>query len=159
MTATKSNVDRAYIRALKYDYLGEVSTEANFRLQSYLTFQPEVAAKAREFADLEAATRELIGAELARHGVRMGRCLWLRWLTYSMLIIIKIIIPTYLWVFLIYRSTIHALKLYESQRARWGTINPEFFERLVDHEVKQHDWARDYLSRRRKGTRGQGSGA
>src|SRR5205814_5427638 len=105
-------VDRAFIRALKFDYLGEVSTEANFRLQSWLTRSPEVAAKAQEFADLEAETREMIGQELARHGVRMGRCLWLRWSSYILLVPIKLVMPTRLWVHLIYRSTLHALSLY-----------------------------------------------
>jgi hypothetical protein len=137
--------DQAFIRALKFDYMGEVSTEVNFRLQSFLTRQPEVAAKAREFADLEAETRELIGLELAKYGVKMGRCLWLRWLSYVLLIPIKLVLPTRLWVHLIYRSTLHALNLYESQRSRWGYISPEFFSRLIDHELKQRDWAREYL--------------
>lgn len=141
-------MDRAYIRALKFDYLGEVSTEANFRLQAFLERHPEVAAKADEFASLEAETREMIGRELARHGVRMGRCLWLKWLSYVLLFPIKILLPTRLWVHLIHRSTLHALKLYEAQRSRWESVNPEFFERLIEHEVKQRDWAAEYLERR-----------
>ncbi len=140
------NVDRAFIRALKYDYLGEVSTEVNFRLQSYLTFKPEVAAKALEFAQLEADTRDLIAKELAKYDVKMGKCLWLKVISYVLLFPIKLVIPTNLWVHLIYRSTLHALKLYESQQQRWGALSPEFFARLVDHEVKQRDWARNYLN-------------
>jgi hypothetical protein len=145
----KPTVDRAYLRALKYDYLGEVSTEVNFRLQSYFTRETEVAAKAKEFAELEASTRQMIGEELARFGVKMGRCQWLRILSFILLIPIKLILPTRLWVYLIYHSTIHALKLYREQEKRWGQINPEFFRLLVDHEVKQHDWAETYLQRRR----------
>src|SRR5262249_39641241 len=141
-------MNRAYIRALKFDYFGEVSTEANFRLQALLERRPEVAAKAEEFAALEAETRETIGRELARHGVRMGRCLWLKWISYVLLFPIKLVLPTRLWVYLIYRSTLHALKLYESQRARWESLNPEFFAGLIEHEVKQRDWAFDYLERR-----------
>lgn len=140
-------VDRAFIRALKYDYLGEVSTEINFRLQAKLTSQKEVAAKALEFAQLEADTRELIAKELAKYGVKMGRCLWLQVTSYVLLLPIKLILPTKLWVHLIYRSTLHALKLYESQQSRWGAINPEFFARLVDHEIKQRDWAKNYLAK------------
>lgn len=142
--------DRAFIRALKYDYLGEVSTEVNFRLQAALTWQPEVAAKAREFAQLEADTRLLIGQELAKYGIKMGRCLWLRYLSFLLLLPIKLIMPTNLWVRLIYRSTLHALKLYESQRDQWGALSPTFFAQLVDHEVKQRDWAKDYLQRLKK---------
>ncbi len=142
-------VDRAFIRALKYDYLGEVSTEVNFLLQSYLTFNPEIAQKALEFAQLEADTRKMIGIELAKYGVKMGPCLWLKILSFVLLIPIKLILPTQLWVHLIYRSTLHALKLYESQQQRWGAINPKFFDRLVDHEVKQRDWARDYLAKKK----------
>lgn len=142
-------VDPAFIRALKIDYLGEVSTEVNFRLQSYLTLNPEVAKKALEFAQLEKDTREMIGKELARHGVKMGQCLWLKVLSFIMLIPIKLVLPTKIWVHLIYRSTLHALKLYESQQEKWGKINPEFFVRLVDHEIKQRDWARDYLQRKK----------
>ncbi|MBI4853832.1 MAG: hypothetical protein HY819_18715 [Acidobacteria bacterium] len=138
-------IDPAFIRALKVDYLGEVSTEVNFRLQSYLTFNAEVAKKALEFAELEASTRDMIGKELAKYGVRMGKCLWLKTISFILLIPIKLVLPTKLWVHLIYRSTLHALKLYESQQEKWGSINPEFFARLVDHEVKQRDWARDYL--------------
>lgn len=143
------NIDRAFIRALRYDYLGEVSTEVNFRLQSYLTSKPEVAAKALEFAQLEADTRNLIGKELAKYGVKMGQCLWLKVISYALLLPIKLIMPTNLWVHLIYRSTLHALKLYESQQKRWGAINPDFFARLVDHEVKQRDWARDYINKKK----------
>src|SRR5689334_1838290 len=142
-------VDRAFIRALKYDYLGEVSTEVNFRLQSYLTFNSEIAKKALEFAQLEADTREMIGKELAKYGIKMGKCLWLKIISFILLLPIKLILPSQLWVHLIYRSTLHALKLYESQQQKWGSINPEFFARLVDHEVKQRDWARDYLSRKK----------
>lgn len=150
-TDTTTAVDPGYIRALKYDYLGEVSTEVNFRLQAKFTFNPEVAKKVLEFADLEAETRELIGRELARYGVKMGSCAWMRWLTYLLLLIvpIKLIMPTRLWVFLIYRSTLHALELYESQQRRWGALSPEFFERLVAHEVVQRDWAYNYLYGRR----------
>ncbi len=140
-----AKVDRAFIRALKFNYLGEVSTEINFRLQAWLTLQTEVAAKAREFALLEAATRELIGRELTRHGVHMGRCLWLRGLSYLLLFPIKLIIPTRLWVYLLYRSTVHALKLYQYQSRRWGDLNPEFFAQLLAHEEVQYQWARDYL--------------
>ncbi|MBL8148368.1 MAG: hypothetical protein JNN15_00390 [Blastocatellia bacterium] len=147
MKITKQKVDPAFIRALKFDYLGEVSTEVNFRLQSLVTYNKEVAAKAKEFADLEAATRQLIGNELERHGVKMGKCLWLRVISYILLLPIKLILPTRLWVHLIYRSTLHALKLYQSQRAKWETINPEFFERLIDHEIKQRDWAEAYLKK------------
>ncbi|MEW6732085.1 MAG: hypothetical protein AB1489_12225 [Acidobacteriota bacterium] len=147
MVTTKP-IDRAFIRALKFDYLGEVSTEVNFRLQAWVTRQPEVAAKAREFADLEAETRELIGVELAKYGVHMGSCRWLRWLSYLLLVPIKLILPTRLWVYLIYRSTLQALHLYQSQQDRWGQLSPQFFARLVDHEVRQRDWARDYLARR-----------
>ena len=139
--------DPAYIRALRFDYLGEVSTEANFRLQAWLTFDRSVRAKALEFADLEASTRELIGQELAKHGVRMGRHLWLRWLSYVLLFPIKLVLPTRLWVWLIYRSTLHALALYEKLAKRWGPGSPEFFARLVEHEVRQRDWARAYLGR------------
>ena len=145
---TISSIDRAFIRALKFDYLGEVSTEVNFRLQARLTLQPEVAAKAREFADLEAETRELIGEELARHGIKMGRCLWLRWLSFVLLIPIKLLMPTRLWVHLIHRSTLHALKIYKSQQERWGHLNPVFFDRLIAHELKQRDWAQEYLEKR-----------
>jgi hypothetical protein len=142
------DVDPAFIRALKVDYLGEVSTEVNFRLQSYLTFNKEVSKKALEFAELEASTRQMIGKELAKYGVKMGNCLWLKVLSFILLIPIKLILPTNLWVHLIYRSTLHALKLYKSQEEKWGKINPEFFARLVDHEVKQRDWAKDYLERK-----------
>jgi hypothetical protein len=135
----------AFIRALRFDYLGEVSTEANFRLQSWLTFDRSVRAKARELADLEAETRELIASELAKHGVRMGRHLWLKWLSYVLLFPIKLVMPTRLWVFLIHRSTLHALALYEKQALRWGAESPEFFARLVDHEVRQRDWAAAYI--------------
>lgn len=149
-----NNVDRAFIRALKYDYYGEVVTEVTFRIQSYITFNTEVAAKAREFADLEASTRQMIGVELERHGIKMGRCLWLQWLIFMLLIIvpIKLLIPTRLWVYLIHRSTLSAMDLYTSQQKRWSHINPEFFDRLVDHEVKQRDWAADYLARCRSGS-------
>jgi hypothetical protein len=145
----KPEVNRAYLRALKYDYLGEVSTEVNFRLQAYFTREIEVAAKAKEFADLEASTRQLIGAELARFGVKMGNCQWLRIITFVLLIPIKLVLPTRIWVRLIYHSTIHALKLYREQERRWGAINPEFFRLLVEHEIKQHDWAQSYLQSRR----------
>jgi len=142
---------RAYVRALKFDYLGEVSTEANFRLQGWLTWDREVRAKAFELADLEASTRELIEAELARHGVTVWRHRWLAWLTYVLLLPLKLLVPTALWVRLIHRSTLHALALYESQRARFGALSPEFFERLVAHEVVQRDWAAGWLARRRGG--------
>lgn len=142
------DIDPAFIRALKIDYLGEVSTEVNFRLQSYLTFNKEVSKKALEFAELEATTRQMIGKELAKYGVKMGKCLWLKVLSFILLIPIKLILPTHIWVHLIYRSTLHALKLYKSQEEKWGHINPEFFARLVDHEVKQRDWAKNYLERK-----------
>ena len=147
------NVDRSFIWALKYDYIGELLTEVNFRVQSYLTPQKDVAEKALEFAQLEADTRELISKELLNYGVKMRRFLWLQSLVQILagilLLPLKLVVPTRLWVRFIYRSTLHALKLYESQQQRWGYISPEFFARLVDHEVKQRDWARDYLARKK----------
>jgi hypothetical protein len=140
---------RGFIRALRFDYFGEVSTEANFRLQAWLTFRDaEVRAKAHELADLEASTRELIRVELERHGVRIGRHRWLAWMTFVLLFPLKLLVPTSLWVRIVHRSTLHALTLYESQRARFGPLAPEFFEKLVAHEVVQRDWARAWLDRR-----------
>jgi hypothetical protein len=141
---------KAFVRALRFDHLGEVSTEANFRLQAILTFDREVRAKAHDLADLEARTRDLIAAELALHGVRVGRHLWLKWLSFLLLFPVKLVIPTPIWVRLIYRSTLHALELYESQRARFGPLgSPGFWEKLVAHEVEQRDWAKGWIERRR----------
>ena len=114
----------AFIRALRFDYLGEVSTEANFRLQSWLTFYRSVRVKARELADLEAATREPSPLELAKHGVRMGRHLWLKWLSYVLLFPIKVVMPTRLWVRLIHRSTLHALALLPEAGGALGSREP-----------------------------------
>ena len=61
-TVEPSSELAAFIRALRFDHLGEVSTEANFRLQSWLTLDREVRFAARAFADLEARTRDLITA-------------------------------------------------------------------------------------------------
>lgn len=140
---------KGFLRALRFDHLGEVSTEANFRLQAILTFDREVRAKAHELADLEARTRDLIAAELALHGVRVGRHRWLKWLSFVLLLPVKLVIPTPIWVRLIYRSTLHALALYESQRARFGALgSPGFFDALVAHEVVQRDWAKAWIEGR-----------
>ena len=141
--------DRAFVRALTVDYLGEVSTEANFRLQAWLTLDPHVRAKCHELADLEARTRDRIRDELARHGVGIARHRWLGWLTLALLFPVKLLLPTALWVRLIHRSTLHALDLYERQRARFGPLAPELFEALVAHEVVQRDWAAAWIAGRR----------
>ena len=141
---------KGFVRALRFDHLGEVSTEANFRLQALLTFDGEVRKRAHELADLEARTRDLIAAELALHGVSVGKHRWLKWLSYVLLFPVKLLIPTPIWVRLIYRSTLNALALYESQRERFGPLgSPGFFEKLVAHEVEQRDWARGWIERRR----------
>ena len=68
---------QAFLRALRADYLGEIVGEVDHQVQALVALRRSVREKAREFAATEAATRRLLGDELAKHGVQLGpqRCL------------------------------------------------------------------------------------
>ncbi len=138
----------AFIRALRADLLGEVVGEVDHRVQALVALRRSVRVKAREFAAAEAATRRLLEDELARHGVVVRRQLLVRSLAWIGLLAFKLVLPTRAWVALLLRVTTRAVRSFERQQARFGARNPELFAWLVAHEVRQRDWARDYLDAR-----------
>ncbi len=136
----------AFIRALRADYLGEIVGEVDYRVQALVALRPTVRAKARELAAVEAETRRLVGDELAKHGVVMGRQLLAWSLAWLALAPVKLVLPTRAWVAILHRVTTRTIRSFERQQARFGVRNPELFAWLVAHEVRQRDWARDYLA-------------
>jgi hypothetical protein len=135
----------AFLRALQADHLGEIVGEVDHRVQALVALRRSVREKAREFAAAEVATRRLLEDELARHGVVVGRGRLVRSLAWVGLLPLKVLLPTRVWVALLFRATTRAVRSFERQEARFGARNPELFRWLVEHEVRQRDWARDYL--------------
>ncbi len=143
-TAVDSERD-AYLRALRDDHLGEVVGEVDHRVQALVALRPSVRAKAREFAAAEVETRRRLEAELARHGVVVGRRRAVRALAWVVLLPLKLVLPTRAWVALLARVTARAVRSFKRHQARFGARNPELFAWLVEHEVRQRDWARAFL--------------
>lgn len=84
--------------------------------------------------------------ELAKHGVVVGSLPLVRCLAWVGLVPLKLVLPTRAWVGLLLRVTTRAVRSFERQQARFGDRNPELFAHLVEHEVRQRDWARSYLN-------------
>jgi hypothetical protein len=136
----------AFLRALRADYRGEILGEVEHHVLALVALRRATRAKAREFAAAEVATRRLVEAELAKHGVVMGSQLWVRSLAWTLLLPVKLLLPTRASVALAHGVYSKSVASFERQQRRFGARNPELFAWLVEHEVRQRDWARDYLA-------------
>jgi hypothetical protein len=139
-----------YIRTLRHDYLGEVVGEVDHRIQSLVALDPEVRHVARELARVEVTTRRRLGEELARVGAAPERAALVRAAAWTLLLPVKLVLPTRAWVALLHSATSRAVPMFERQRARFGARNPDLFDWLIAHEVRQRDWAGRWL----RGVRG-----